>query len=161
VNVALREALIDALMVAVADKRLSVELSGIGPAFCSGGDLDEFGTTTNHVDAYFVRLDRNPGWLIHQLRERMHVRVHGASIGAGAELAAFAGSIIATPDAFFSLPEVGMGLLPGAGGTVSITHRIGRWRTAWLALTGSRLDARTALQWGLIDQVADEAGPRS
>jgi enoyl-CoA hydratase/carnithine racemase len=46
-----------------------------------------------------------------------------------------------------------MGLIPGAGGTVSIPRRIGRWRTFHLALTGAALDARTALEWGLIDQV--------
>jgi enoyl-CoA hydratase/carnithine racemase len=50
-----------------------------------------------------------------------------------------------------------MGLIPGAGGTVSITKRIGRWRTAWLALSGARLDAATALAWGLVDEV-DEVG---
>jgi enoyl-CoA hydratase/carnithine racemase len=49
------------------------------------------------------------------------------------------------------LPEVGMGLIPGAGGTVSIPRRIGRHRTAWLALTGNTIDAGTALAWGLAD----------
>ena len=44
-----------------------------------------------------------------------------------------------------------MGLVPGAGGTVSITRRIGRQRTALLALTGRTIDAPTALEWGLID----------
>ncbi|MFE7797968.1 enoyl-CoA hydratase/isomerase family protein [Nocardia sp. NPDC057440] len=48
-----------------------------------------------------------------------------------------------------------MGLIPGAGGTVRIPRRIGRWRTAWLALTGQRIDATTALEWGLVDEVGD------
>jgi enoyl-CoA hydratase/carnithine racemase len=78
---------------------------------------------------------------------------HGACVGAGVELAAFAGHVKATPDAFFQLPEVSMGLIPGAGGTVSITRRIGRQRTAWMALTGGRVDAATALEWGLIDDI--------
>ena len=47
-----------------------------------------------------------------------------------------------------------MGLLPGAGGTVSLPRRIGRQRTAWLALTGARLDAATALPWRLVDAIA-------
>jgi enoyl-CoA hydratase/carnithine racemase len=80
--------------------------------------------------------------------------VHGACIGAGIEVPAFAGRVLAAPDAYVMLPEVSMGLVPGAGGTVSITGRIGRWRTAWLALTGSRLDAHTALSWGLVDEIA-------
>ena len=60
---------------------------------------------------------------------------------------------VARPDATFTLPEVGMGLVPGAGGTVSIPRRIGRQRTAWLALTGSPLDLPTAVSWGLVDEV--------
>ena len=50
--------------------------------------------------------------------------------------------MIAAPDAFFALPEVRMGLVPGAGGSVSVPRRIGRWRAAWLMLTGDRLPAR-------------------
>jgi enoyl-CoA hydratase/carnithine racemase len=46
-----------------------------------------------------------------------------------------------------------MGLIPGAGGTVSITGRIGRWRTAFLALTGLPIDSQTALGWSLVDDI--------
>ena len=46
-----------------------------------------------------------------------------------------------------------MGLVPGAGGTVSIPRRVGRQRAAWLALTGARIDAARALAWGLVDAV--------
>ena len=53
--------------------------------------------------------------------------------------------VAAAPDAFFQLPEVGMGLVPGAGGTVSLPRRIGRQRTAEMALSGKRIDAETAL----------------
>ena len=59
---------------------------------------------------------------------------------------------IAVEEAFM-LPEVGMGLVPGAGGTVSIPRRIGPHRAAYLALSGARLDARTALRWGLVDEI--------
>ena len=48
----------------------------------------------------------------------------------------------------FGLPELGLGLIPGAGGTVSVTRRIGRWRTAYLVLSGRTIDAETALAWG-------------
>ena len=48
-----------------------------------------------------------------------------------------------------------MGLIPGAGGTVSIPRRVGRQRTAWLALTGASLDTETAREWGLVDEIAD------
>jgi enoyl-CoA hydratase/carnithine racemase len=80
--------------------------------------------------------------------------VQGACHGAGVELPAFAVRVVADPAATFTLPEIAMGLIPGAGGTVSITKRIGRHRTAWLAITGKALDAETALDWGLVDELA-------
>ncbi len=91
---------------------------------------------------------------MHALRTRVEVHVHGACIGAGIELPAFAGRITSTPETFFQLPEVSMGLVPGAGGTASILPRIGRHRLAYMALTGARIDAETALDWGLVDQLS-------
>jgi len=79
--------------------------------------------------------------------------VQGACIGAGVELPAFAQHVVARPDAFFQLPELAMGLVPGAGGTVSLPRRVGRQRTAWLTLSGSRLDVMTAKRWGLVDEI--------
>jgi enoyl-CoA hydratase/carnithine racemase len=88
-----------------------------------------------------------------ELGPRVTVHLHGACIGAGIELAAFAGTVEATEDTTVMLPEVGMGLIPGAGGTVSIPRRIGTARTAWLAITGLRLSAPVAARWGLIDRL--------
>ena len=65
--------------------------------------------------------------------------------------------MVADPDTTMSLPEVRLGLIPGAGGTASLPRRIGRQRTAWLALTGRSIDAATALEWGLVDALADVA----
>ncbi len=81
----------------------------------------------------------------------MHVQ--GAAIGAGAEIAAFGSHITAAPRAWFQLPELKYGLIPGAGGTASITARIGRQRTAYMALSMARIPARTALTWGLVDAI--------
>ena len=61
--------------------------------------------------------------------------------------------VVAEENSFFQLPEVGLGLVPGAGGTVSLPRRIGRQKTAWLGLSGQRIDAQTALAWGLVDEV--------
>lgn len=74
-------------------------------------------------------------------------------MGAGIELAAFATRVVAHRDAHISLPEVPLGLIPGAGGTVSIPTRIGRHRTMLLALGGG-IDSTTALGWGLIDAIS-------
>jgi enoyl-CoA hydratase/carnithine racemase len=148
----LRDALTDALRVALLDEA-RVVLDGAGPCFCSGGDLDEFGTTPDLVTAHFIRARAGAGRLIHRLGARIEARVHGPCIGAGVELAAFAGTVVAAGGSTFRLPETGMGLILGAGGTVSIPRRIGRWRTLYLALTGRPLDAPTALAWGLVDRV--------
>jgi hypothetical protein len=152
-SAAMRDRLVEALEVAAADETLRVELRGEGPSFCSGGDLDEFGTTADPAVAHRIRLRRNAGRSLAALADRTTAFVHGACVGAGVELPAFAGRVVARSDATFLLPEVGMGLVPGAGGTVSIPRRIGRRRAALLALQGTPVDATTALGWGLVDEV--------
>jgi enoyl-CoA hydratase/carnithine racemase len=100
-----------------------------------------------------VRLTRSPARLLAACADRVWSQVHGACIGAGIELPAFGARLLAAEDAVFQLPEVGMGLVPGAGGTVSLPRRIGRQRTAWMALSGLPVDAPTALAWGLVDEL--------
>ena len=152
----LRDALCEALALAVEDTSVRhIQLEGSGACFSAGGDLDEFGEARDAGIAHAARLTRSAGALIHRLRDRVEARLHGACIGAGIELPAFAKRVVAREDAFFQLPEVGMGLIPGAGGTVSILPRIGRARLAYLALSGERIDAATALDWGLVDAIAD------
>jgi enoyl-CoA hydratase/carnithine racemase len=151
----MRDALAEALAAAEHDPGLRVVLRGAGPDFCAGGDLDEFGSRPDPAIAHLVRLTRSPALLLHRLSVRTTAYVHGACLGAGAELPAFAARVVAAPDARFGLPELALGLVPGAGGTVSLPRRIGRWRTAYLALTGECLPAARALRWGLADAVAD------
>jgi hypothetical protein len=154
VNTALRDQLFEALILACADASIErVVLDGAGPSFCSGGDLAEFGTLPDPATAHLVRLTRSPARLLAELAPRLEVRLHGACIGAGIEMAAFAGRVVARPDTVISLPEVGLGLIPGAGGTVSLPRRIGRHRTAELALSRTPIDAATALRWGLVDTI--------
>lgn len=154
-NTAMRDDLTEAFTLLDADQSLDgAVLRGDGPNFCAGGDLTEFGTTPSPATGHRVRSLRSLPAMIHRLRERVRVEVHGACVGAGIELPAFAHAVIANPDSTFTLPEVGFGLVPGAGGTVSVTRRCGRHRTAWLALTGDTIDARTALRWGLVDRIA-------
>jgi hypothetical protein len=152
-NAAMRDALVEALVVAAADPHLHVELSGSGRSFSAGGDVAEFGSVSDPATAHLIRSTANAAPYLVALADRMSVRAQGACVGAGVEIAAFAGRVHATDDAFFQLPEVSMGLIPGAGGTVSIAGRIGRQRTAWMALTGARVDASTALAWGLVDSI--------
>jgi len=148
----MRDGLVEALRIAVVDPSVtSVHLDGAGPSFCSGGDLDEFGSRSDPVSAHLLRLARSPARLVAEVADRVVVHLHGDAVGSGIELAAFAGRVTASPDTRISLPEVHLGLVPGAGGTVSIPRRIGRHRTLFLALATQSIDAATALDWGLVD----------
>ena len=150
----LRDALCEALYLAADDPGIAkVILKGAGVCFSAGGDLDEFGEGADAGLAHASRLTRSAGAALYALRDRVEARLHGACIGAGIELPAFARCVVAREDAFFQLPEVSMGLVPGAGGTVSILPRIGRRRLAYMALTGARVDPETALSWGLVDEI--------
>ena len=153
---ALRDGLVDAFhLVALDDSIHSVTLSGAGKDFSSGGDLDEFGSFSDPASAHLIRLTASVGWAIATVAARVTAQLHGACMGSGIELPAFAGKVIADTSTRIALPELALGLIPGAGGTWSITQRIGRHRTALLALTGDIIDAPTALAWELIDEIGD------
>ena len=89
-SAAMRDALAQAIMVAAADPAVLVTIDGAGPAFCSGGDLDEFGSAGDPAVAHAVRLRRSVGRAIAAIADRVTVQVHGACVGAGVELPAFA-----------------------------------------------------------------------
>jgi enoyl-CoA hydratase/carnithine racemase len=156
----LRDALIAGLRIAELDDTVTdIVLDGRGPAFCSGGDLDEFGTAPDPATAHLIRTRAGAARSLHAVSARLTARVHGHCVGAGIELPAFAGSVVADPASVFRLPELDMGLIPGAGGTVSIPRRIGRWRTLYLVLTAAPISAELALRWGLVDQVETRVEP--
>ncbi|MGW0177703.1 enoyl-CoA hydratase/isomerase family protein [Rhodococcus sp. NPDC003322] len=150
-----RDGLVEGLRLALADDSItSVLLDGAGPVFSAGGDLDEFGTTPDLATAHLIRTRAGAGRLMAALADRMEVRVHGSCVGAGIEVPAFASRVVAAPGTVFRLPEVSMGLVPGAGGCVSVPRRIGRWRAYWMCVTNVPLDTDTALAWGLVDEIA-------
>ncbi|MGO9383060.1 MAG: enoyl-CoA hydratase/isomerase family protein [Mycobacterium sp.] len=151
-----RAALLEALTVAQLDPSVAgIVLSGNGPSFCSGGDLGEFGTFADPASAHLARTRHSPALALDALTARLgrscRAEVHGRVMGSGLEMAAFCGWIAARGDSVFGLPELSLGLIPGAGGTVSVTRRIGRWRTAYLVLSGRTVGVDTALAWGLVD----------
>ncbi len=158
----LRDALVEALQLVLLDESLThVVLDGAGPSFCAGGDLDEFGRTPDTATAHLIRTRGGAGRLVARLADRLEVRLHGHCVGAGIEIPAFAGRVVAHPDTIFRLPEVAMGLIPGAGGTVSIPRRIGRWRAMHLFVTATPLTAERALDWGLVDEIRATAPQRT
>ena len=153
-----RAALLEALTVAQLDPSVTgIVLSGNGPSFCSGGDLAEFGTFSDPASAHLARTRHSPALALDALTARLgrccRAEVHGRVLGSGLEMAAFCGWVEARDDSVFGLPELTLGLIPGAGGTVSVTRRIGRWRTAYLVLSGRTVGADTALAWGLVDAI--------
>ena len=154
VDARMRDALVEVLETALLDPdEAPVVLSGEGPDFSAGGDLDEFGSLPDPALAHLIRSLRSAALFAHRLGPRLTARLHGAGMGAGIEIPAAASRVIATPDARFRLPEVSMGLIPGAGGTATLPRRIGRRRTCFLAISGRTIDAETALAWGLVDQI--------
>ena len=154
-DAAMRDELAEAFAFALEHPdRPPVILAGEGPAFSAGGDLDEFGTAKDPGEAHLIRTLRSPARLAHALGERLTARLHGACVGAGIEVPAAAARVVAREGSFFRLPEVSMGLIPGAGGTASIPRRIGRQRACFMAISGANVDLSTALAWGLVDEAA-------
>jgi enoyl-CoA hydratase/carnithine racemase len=156
ISVEMRDALVELFELILADSSIEqLKLSAKGGCFSVGGELREFGLATDPAMAHYIRSAHNPGQLIALCSARVSCHLHSACIGSGIEIPAFAGTVSASNKTFFQLPELQFGLIPGAGGCVSIPRRIGRQRTAWLALSGKKITAPTALAWGLIDKITD------
>jgi hypothetical protein len=152
----MRDQLVETLRAAKADTTTrTVEIDAQGPAFCTGGAFDDFGTAADLALAHHIRTIRSVALALHQIEAHTRAIVQGAVVGGGLEFAAAAKEIIAHPAAFFRLPEVSMGLIPGAGGTVTVARRIGWQRTFYMALSGVHVRTRTARAWGLIDRIGD------
>ncbi len=149
-DAAMRDQLWDALAVAAADPDLQVRWRGAGPAFCAGGDLDEFGSRSDPARAHLIRLTRSLGRLLHELADRTTVELHGACAGSGIELPAFAGRVRAAPDTTISLPELSLGLIPGRGrhGQPPPTHGSAPHRLAGLHRSHHRRGHRPSVGVG-------------
>jgi enoyl-CoA hydratase/carnithine racemase len=80
--------------------------------------------------------------------------VSGYALGGGCELALACDMIVAEKDARFGQPEVTLGIIPGGGGTQRLARALGKQRAMEYVLTGRQFDAETAMQWGLVNQVA-------
>jgi hypothetical protein len=151
---AMRDALYTTLANALDDPSApKVILTAAGKCFSIGGDLAEFASARDLAVAHVARTMHANARMCHALGDRLQVIFHGACIGSGLEVPAAAGRRLARAGAYFQLPELQMGLIPGAGGTVSVAHAIGRHRTAWMVLSGARINLARALEWGLIHQV--------
>jgi methylglutaconyl-CoA hydratase len=130
-------------------------LTGAGEkAFCAGADLKERqGMSRGQVREMLGAYRSELGWL--GSSDFVSVAaINGAALGGGLELALSCDLRIAAAGATFGLPETGLGIIPGAGGTQRITRLIGESSALDLVLTGRRIDASEALSLGLVNRVA-------
>jgi len=122
-------------------------------AFCAGADLSEFLTAPSPLVARQVRWERDVWGRFLSVAQPVIAAMHGFVLGSGMEMALCCDIRIASADAQFGLPETTLGIIPAAGGTQTLPRVIGRGKALEMLLTGSRLDARQALQVGLINSV--------
>lgn len=153
-NVAMRDELHAVLHAIEDDPEVRVMiLRGEGPSFSTGGDVSEFGSAPSPVRAREVRWLRDNWGLLSQLPQPTIAAVHGYTAGGGLEMALLCDMCLAADDAVFFLPETGLGMIPGVGGTQTAPRAIGLGRALDLVLTGKRLDAGEALKIGLVNRV--------
>ena len=153
-NVAMRDELHAVLHAVRDDPEVRVMiLRGEGESFSTGGDVSEFGSAPSPVRAREVRWLRDNWGLLLHLPQPTIAAVHGHTVGGGLEMALLCDMCLAADDAVFFLPETGLGMIPGVGGTQTAPRAIGLGRALDMVLTGKRLDANHALQVGLVNRV--------
>jgi enoyl-CoA hydratase/carnithine racemase len=122
-------------------------------AFCAGADLTEFGSAPSQVIARSVRWERDVWGLWLSIPKPIVAAIHGYCLGSGIEIASVCDVRIASDDAIFGMPEVGLGLIPAAGGTQLLPRLLGQGRALDLLLTGRRFTADEAFSFGLVSQI--------
>jgi enoyl-CoA hydratase/carnithine racemase len=151
---AMRDDLFEAFSAVRDDPTLRVAiLCGNGRAFCAGGDIREFGTAPSPVIAREVRWRRDVWGLLRSLPQPTIAAVHGHAAGSGMEMALLCDFRIAATDAVFSLPETGLGMIPGVVGTQTAPRILGVGRALGLVLAGRRIDGREAHRVGVVSSV--------
>lgn len=138
------------------DEIKSALITGSGiKAFVAGADISEFLQVNDEGMALskkgqdiFFKIENSPKPII--------AAVNGFALGGGCELAMACHFRIASENAKFGQPEINLGLIPGYGGTQRLTQLIGKGRALELMMTGNLIDARTALQYGLVNDVVPQ-----
>ncbi len=139
-----------------ADERVRcVIVTGAGEkAFAAGADIGELNALAS---AHHGAMQSRSGQALTRQIERMSkpviMAVNGFALGGGCEIAMAGDIIVASETAKFGQPEVNLGLIPGYGGTVRTTRRVGIGMASYLCLTGEIIDAREALRIGLVERV--------
>jgi enoyl-CoA hydratase len=154
-SVKMRDDLYEVLSaIKIDDEVKAVIVKGAGEkAFCAGADLSEFLTAPSVVKARRIRGVRDLWRLFVSVPQPLIAALHGYVFGSGMEISLFCDLRIASDDVIFGLPEVGLGIIPGAGGTQTLPRIMGLSRTLDMLVTGRRLGAAEALEAGLVNWV--------
>jgi enoyl-CoA hydratase len=121
--------------------------------FVAGADISEFVGLTTGQGMDLARRGQNIFFKIENCHKPIIAAVNGFALGGGCELAMACHFRIAAENAKFGQPEVNLGLIPGYGGTQRLVQLIGKGRALELLMTGNMIDAKTALQFGLVNYV--------
>ena len=129
----------------------TVVITGNPQCFAAGADLNEL----SKLDVVSIQQDMRPQlWKrIDEFSKPLIMAINGYAFGAGFELALHGDIVLAGENAQFALPEIGLGMLPGAGGTQRLARLVGQQLTMRWAMTGEMISAQTALQHGISSQV--------
>ncbi len=158
INDNVRNGLVQALEQADADAEVrAIVLTGSGPrGFCAGADIKEARGAETPVEARRRMLRATYLDALERATKPTIAAIHGICMGGGFEIALACDIRIASADAIFALPETGLGLIPGGGGTQRLPRIVGLGRALDLMLTGDRIDAQEAFRIGAISRlVAD------
>jgi enoyl-CoA hydratase/carnithine racemase len=158
-NIKMRDELYQALLAAKDDPEVRVIiLKGAGDkAFCAGADLTEFLTAPSPVIARQIRFERDVWGLFLKIRKPMIAALHGFVLGSGIEMAMCCDLRVASEDAQFGVPEMGLGIIPAAGGSQTLPRVVGRGYALEMLLSGRWLKADEAKKIKLVNRVV----PRS
>jgi enoyl-CoA hydratase len=154
-NIQMRDDLYEVLSALKDDDEVRVAIfKGAGEkAFCAGADLSEFLTAPSPTEARRARFERDVWGLFLSIPQPLIAAVHGYALGSGIEIALCCDIRIASDDAKFGLPEVGLGIIPAAGGTQTVPRTIGRARALEMLLSNRWIGAEEAYQIGLVNKV--------
>jgi enoyl-CoA hydratase len=154
-NIQMRDDLYEVLSAIKDDSEIRVAIfKGAGDkAFCAGADLSEFLTAPSPIVARQVRFERDVWGLFLSIQQPLIAALHGFVLGSGIEIALCCDIRIASEDTKFGLPEVGLGIIPAAGGTQTLPRIIGRGKALEMLLTNRWIGGEEALQCGLVNRL--------
>ncbi len=155
INPALRSEVTQALALLDADPDIgAIVIRGAGErGFCAGADIK---SQSDAASLPKLRAEMTPSWIeaLDRVRKPVIAAIHGYCLGGGLEIALACDMRVASPNAVFGLPETGLGLIPGGGGTQRLPRIVGLGRALDLLLTGDRIDAAEAFRIGLVSRLS-------